>query len=170
MTSCARVKGLPTSGCESRPGKPPEEPGSQPPASGEILASKRGEAKLQAATTVNSAASKRSTREGRAGRAWEVRAKAAGRAWDSGAARNCTGVEEAACSEGRSVNWGGPPAPAVERPGSMPWYKATPKSGAVRRESERAIVPKIVETTELGVGKAPHFGDARAARGGSGHG
>jgi hypothetical protein len=43
-----------TSGCESRPGKPPEEPGSQPPASGEILASKQGEARLQAATRVNS--------------------------------------------------------------------------------------------------------------------
>ena len=171
-TSCAQVKGRPTSGCESRPGKPPEEPGSQPPASGEILASKRGEAKLQAATTVNSAASKRSTREGRAGRAWEVRAKAAVRAWDSGAARNRSGVEETACSEGWSVNWGEPPVPGVEvdSPGSMPWYKATPKSRAVRRQSERGTVPRIAETTQLGVGKAPHFGDARAARDGSGHG
>ena len=30
--------------------------------------------------------------------------------------------------------------------------------------------PRIVETTELGVGKAPHFGDARVARDGRGHG
>src|SRR5262245_53559473 len=42
------VKGQSTSGWESRPGKPPEEPGSEPPASGEIRASKRGVAKLQA--------------------------------------------------------------------------------------------------------------------------
>jgi hypothetical protein len=166
------VKGRSTSGCESRPGKPPEEPGSQPPASGEILASKRGEAKLQAATRVNSAASKVGPVRGRAGRAWLFEAKAAVRAWDSGAARNRSGVEETACSEGRSVNWGEPPAPGVEvdSPGSRPWYKATPKSRAVRRQSERGIVPKIAETTELGVGKAPHFGDARAARDGQGHG
>src|ERR1035437_9568028 len=58
-----------TSGCESRPGKPPEEPGRQPPASGEILASKRGEAKLQAATRVNSTASQAHPVRGRAGRA-----------------------------------------------------------------------------------------------------
>jgi hypothetical protein len=49
------AKGRTIGGCESRPGKPPEEPGSQPPASGEILAPKRGEAKLQAATNVRHA-------------------------------------------------------------------------------------------------------------------
>jgi hypothetical protein len=87
---------------------------------------------------------------------------------DSGAARNPSGVEELACSEGRSVNWGGPPAPAgeVDSRGSMSWYKATPKSRAARRESEWVIVPAIAETTELGVGKDPHFGDARVARDG----
>jgi len=86
--------------------------------------------------------------------------------------RNRPGVEEMACSEGWSVNWGEPPAPEVEvdSPGSMPWYKATPKSRAVRRQSERDIVPRIAETTQLGEGKAPHFGGARAARDGSGHG
>jgi len=54
----------------------------------------------------------------------------------------------------------------VDRRGSLSRYKATPKSGAVQRESEGAVVPMIVETTELGVGKGPHFGDARSARGG----
>jgi hypothetical protein len=44
------AKGRTIGGCESRPGKPPEEPGSQPPASGESRALKRREAKLQAAT------------------------------------------------------------------------------------------------------------------------
>jgi hypothetical protein len=119
------VKGQTTSGCESRPGKPPEEPGSQPPASGEILASKRGEAKLQAVTNVNSAASKQLPVRDRGGRAWMPWAKAAVRAWDSGAARTPSGVREAACSEGRLVNWGGPPAPGqrVDRGGSTPWYK-----------------------------------------------
>jgi hypothetical protein len=54
----------------------------------------------------------------------------------------------------------------VDRRGSSFRYKATPKSGAVRRESERAIVPTIAGTTEPGVGKGPHFGDAHPARGG----
>jgi len=73
-----------------------------------------------------------------------------------------------ACSEGWSVNWGGPPAPdgVVDHHGSMPVYQATPKSRAVQRESERVVVPTIVETTQLGVGKDPYFGDAQAARGG----
>ena len=35
-------EGPSTSGCESHSGKPPEEPGSQPPASGEILVSNHG--------------------------------------------------------------------------------------------------------------------------------
>src|SRR5947209_16036825 len=82
------AKGRTTSGWKSHPGKPPEEPGSQPPASGEIRASKRGEAKLQAVTNVNSAASSVRTRKGRGGRARVQRAKAAVRAMDSGAARN----------------------------------------------------------------------------------
>ena len=43
-------------------------------------------------------------REGRARHNW---AKAAVRASGSGAARNLSGVSEAACSEGRLVNWGG---------------------------------------------------------------
>jgi hypothetical protein len=108
----------------------------------------------------------------RAGRAWPQEAKAAVRAWDSGAARNRSGVWEAARSEGRSVNWGDPTAPGgeVESPGSMPWHKATPKSRVVRRESERAIVLMIRATTERRKGKGPHFGDARAARDGLGHG
>ena len=155
-------------GDESRPGKPPEDPGSQPPASGEILASKRGEANLQAVANANSAASENQTVRDRAGRASGSQAKAAVRAVDSGAARNRSGVREAACREGWSVNWGGPPAPdgEVGRRGSKPWYKATPKARAVRRESERGIVPRTVETTQLDVGKAPYFGDARVARGG----
>ena len=94
--------------------------------------------------------------------------KAVVRALDSGAARNRSGVEEMACSEGRTVNWGDPTAPvgASNSRGSLPWYKAKPKSRAVQRESERVVVPMIVETTQLGVGKGPHFGDARAARDG----
>ena len=87
---------------------------------------------------------------------------------DSGAPRNRSGVEETACREGWSVNWGDPPAPVgvVDHRGSKPVYKATPKSRAVQRESERDIVPMIAETTELGVGKDPHFGDAQAVKDG----
>ena len=86
--------------------------------------------------------------------------------------RNRSGVRETACSEGRSGNWGDPTAPVVEVDscGSMPWYKATPKSRVVQRESERAIVLMIRATTKRRGGKGPHFGDARAARDGSGHG
>src|SRR5919204_3839141 len=166
------AKGRLTSGCESHPGKPPEEPGSELPVSGEIRPSKRGEAKLQAVASTSSAAgrarassaaSKSSPVRDRGGRAWARLAKAAVRAMDSGAARNPSGVREAACSEGRSVNWGGPPAPEgeVDSRGSMPWYKSHAKSRAARRESERAVVPVTAETTQLGVGKGPHFGDAR---------
>ncbi len=146
-----------TGGCESRPGKPPEEPGSQPPASGETRAAKRGEAKLQAVTNVNSAASKLKPVRERAGRARWGEAKAAVRAVDSGTARNRSGVEEMACSEGRSVTWGYPPAPVcdVDRRGSRSWYKATPKSRAVRRESERVVVLMTPKTTQLGARKGP---------------
>jgi hypothetical protein len=49
-------------------------------------------------------------------------------------------------------------------------YKPKAKAGTVRRESERDIVARIAETTELGVAKVPHFGDARVARDGQGHG
>lgn len=133
------AKGQSTGGCESRPGKPPEEPGSQPPASGESRAPKRGEAELQAVASANLAAPKQVPVRGRAGRARRDWAKAGVRAMDSGAARNRSGVWRAACSEGWLVNWGGPPAPAcdVDSCGSMSWYKATPKSRAARRESER---------------------------------
>jgi hypothetical protein len=162
------AKGRSTSGCESRPGKPPEDPGSQPPAFGEIRASKRGEAKLQAVANANSAASKVEPVRDRAGRAWWIRAKAAVRARDSGAARNRFGVEEMACSEGRSVNWGGPPAPdgEIDRRGSSSRYKATPKAGAVRRESDGVVVPVMAVQHNAVGGKDPDFGDARVARGG----
>lgn len=43
---------------------------------------------------------------------------------------------------------------------ACPGIRATPKSRGVRRESERVTVPTIVETTELDVGKDPHFGGA----------
>jgi len=166
--SCAQQRADQPAGDESRPGKPPEDPGSQPPALGEIRASKRGEANLQAVANANSAASKNQPVRDRVGRASGSQAKAAVRAVDSGAARNRSGVREAACREGWSVNWGGPPAPGgeVDRAGSRPWYKATPKSRPVRRESERVVLPMIVETTQLGVGKDPYFGDARTARSG----
>jgi len=166
------AKGRPTSGCESRPGKPPEEPGSQPPASGEILASKRGEAKLQAVTRVNSAASKQFTREGSSGPSLGVIGEGSSPGlgfWSSPEPlrRRGGGMPR------RLVGQLGRPSRSrwlVDSHGSMPWYKAIPKSRALRRESERGILPGIAETTQLGVGKAPHFGDARAARDGLGHG
>ena len=54
----------------------------------------------------------------------------------------------------------------VDHRGSMPRYKATPKVGAVRRESDWVVVPMIAGITEPGVGKDPNFGDAHPARGG----
>lgn len=54
----AQMKGRSTSGWESSRGKPPEERRCQPPGSREIHASKRGGAKLRAATRVNPGASK----------------------------------------------------------------------------------------------------------------
>ena len=112
------------------------------------------------------------SREGRAGRARLNWAKTEVRGMDSGAPRNRPGVSGMACSEGWSVNWGGPPAPdgVVDHRGSKPVYKATPKSQAVQRESDGVVVPTIVETTQLGVGKDPNFGGAPVARGGRGHG
>ena len=168
---CIRVcpaKGRSTGGCESHPGKPPEEPGSQPPAYAEMRASKRGEANLQAVANANSAASKGRPVRDEMGRARSNRVKAAVRGVDSGSPRNLSGVWEMACREGWSVNWGEPPAPVgvVDHRGSEPVYKATPKSRAVRRQSERVVVPVIVETTELGVGKDPYFGDVQAAKDG----
>jgi hypothetical protein len=102
------------------------------------------------------------------GRALQDWVKAAVRAWDSGAARNRSGVWEMACSDGRSVNWGGPPAPDGEfdRRGSLSRYKATPKAGAVRRASDGVVVPVMAVQHNAAGGKDPDFGDACAARGG----
>jgi hypothetical protein len=124
------IKGRSIGGCESHPGKPPEEPGSQPPVSGESRAAKRGEAKLQAVTRVNSAASKLDPARDRGGRARRKWAKAAVRALDSGASWNPSGVEEMACSEGRAVKWGGPPAPVARSIAAeaCPGHKATTES------------------------------------------
>ena len=77
------------------------------PVSSEIWATKRGGAKLQAATSSELCRVEKFSRKGGAGRARCVWAKAAVRAVDSGAARNRSGVEETACSEGQTVNWGG---------------------------------------------------------------
>jgi len=100
------------------------------PASGESPASKRGGAKLQAVTKVNSAASKEHPVRARAGRTRHFWVKAAVRALDSGAARNRSGVREMACSEGRLVNWGDPTAPdgEIDRRGSRHRYKAKTES------------------------------------------
>jgi hypothetical protein len=119
-------------------------------------------------SNVNSAASKEHPVRDRAGRARHFWAKTAVRAMESGAARNRSGVKETACSEGRSVNRGGPTVPDrdVDSGGSNARYKPHAKAGTVRRESERGIVPMIAATTQLGVGKAAHFGDARVARDG----
>ena len=162
------VKGQSTSECKSRIAKPPEEAISQPPAFIERWASKRGEAKLQAVMKMNATASKdEPVREGM-GRAWLLWAKAAARGMDSGAPRNHSGVEATACNEGWLVNWGDPTAPdgVSMTVGSMSRYKAIPKAGTVRRESDGAIVPMIGRTTEPVVGKGPDFGDAFPARDG----
>src|SRR6266567_4415915 len=106
---------------------------------------------------MNSAASKEPPVRDRGGRASHNWAKAAGRALDSGAARNPSGVSEAACSEGRSVNRGDPTVPVreVESDGSEPRYKPNAKSGAGRRESERDVVLLTIETTQLGPREGP---------------
>ena len=98
--------------------------------------------------------------------------KAGVRAWDSGVALHRPGEEEMAGSEGCWVDRGGPPAPVVEvdSHGSMPWYKSTLNSKAAQEEPERGLLPEIPGTTQLGVGRAPHFGGARGARAGPGHG
>ena len=87
---------------------------------------------------------------------------------DSGAVRTPSGVGEMACSEGRLVNWGGSPAPVAKSRAAeaCAGISREAKSRAAQRQSERGIVPVIGETTELVVGKAPHFGDVLAARGG----
>ena len=79
---------------------------------------------------MNSAASKELPVRDREGRARHNWAKAAVRALDSGAAWNLSGVSEAACSEGRLVNWGGPTAPdgEIDRRGSRHRYKAKTES------------------------------------------
>jgi len=106
---------------------------------------------------MNSTASKQAPVRGRAGRALGLWAKAVVQAVDSGAAWNRSGVKEAACSEGRLVNWGDPPAPdgEIARRGSEPRYKAVPKSGAARRESEWGVVLSTAETTQLGLREGP---------------
>src|SRR6266567_877273 len=79
---------------------------------------------------MNSAASKEPPVRDREGRAPHYWAKTAVRALDSGAARNLSGVSETACSEGRLVNWGDPPAPdgEIDRRGSRHRYKAKTES------------------------------------------
>jgi hypothetical protein len=106
---------------------------------------------------MNSTASKQAPVRGRAGRALGLWAKAVVQAVDSGAAWNRSGVKEAACSEARLVNWGGPPAPdgEIDRRGSEPRYKVTPKSGAARRESEWGVVLSTAETTQLNPREGP---------------
>ncbi len=160
--------GQSTSGCKSRIAKPPEEAISQPPASIERWASKRGEANPQAAMKMNTTASKWSAVRRYVGRARVIWAKAEFRGMDSGAPRNHDGVEVTACGEGWLVNWGDPTAPdgVSMTVGSMSRYKAIPKAGTVRRESDGAIVPMIGRTTEPVVGKGPDFGDAFPARDG----
>ncbi len=77
---------------------------------------------------------------------------------DSGAARNRSGVEESACSEGRTIDWGDPTAPVgeVDSRGSMPWYKATTEvQGGGQRESARDVVLMTPETTQLGEREGP---------------
>src|SRR5205085_2580282 len=97
------------------PGKPPGEPGSENSGDRREAEPKGGGAKLQAVGRPNPAASKAAPVRGRAGRARAHRAKAAVRAEDPGAARNRSGVEGSACSEGRSGDWGDPPAPVGGR-------------------------------------------------------
>jgi hypothetical protein len=165
-------QGLTTSRWKSGPGKPPEEPGSEISGNRREAEPKGGGTKLQAVTRVNSAASKHEPVRDRVGRARVYWAKAAVRALESGAARNRSGVEESACSEGRSGDWGDPTAPAgrsiaaVARSGIRP----QPKSRAVQRESHRVVVLTTPETTLLGAREGPGFGDARVARDGLGHG
>jgi len=100
------------------------------PASDESPATKREGAQLQAATRVNSVASKEPPVRDRVGRTQRNGVKAAVRALGSGAARNRSGVLEVACSEGRLVNWGGPTAPdgEIDRRGSRHRYKAKTES------------------------------------------
>ena len=169
VTSCPD-KGQSTGGCESRPRKPPEEREANSPASGETR--RRSEGCSCRPQRVNSVASKEPPVRDRAGRTQRNEVKAAVRAMDSGAARNRSGVlrrhaAKAGWSTGEAL-----PHPTARSTAAEAWpgIRLKPKAGAVRRESERGIIPRIVETTELGVGKAPHFGDARVARDGRGHG
>src|SRR5262245_14793892 len=118
---------------------------------------KGGGTKLQAVRKLNPAASKLKPVRDRAGRAWVSWAKAAVRALDSGAARNRSGVEGSACSEGRPGDWGDPTAPvgrsiAAE---ACPGIRPQPKSRAVPRESHRAVVVLTPETTQLGAREGP---------------
>ena len=128
------------------------------PGLGESPASKRGGAKLQAATKVNpKAAPKYVPVRERVSRAGWALAKAVVRGCDPGAPWNHSGVSGVACSESWSVTWGDPPVPggAVNHRGSEHPYKATPKLGAVQRKSERVVVAKMAETTELSRSQGP---------------
>jgi hypothetical protein len=65
---------------------------------------------------------------------------------DSGATGNSSGVRVVARSEGWPVNWGEPPAPVARSIAAeaCAGIRREPKSGAVRRQSERGTVPTIV--------------------------
>ncbi len=95
-------------------------------------------------------------------------AKAAFRVMESGATGNSSGVKVVARSEGWPVNWGEPPAPVARSRAAeaCAGIRREPKSGAARRQSERAVVPTTAGTTEPGVGKGPCFGGACDARSG----
>jgi len=136
--------------------------------SGEIPAVKRGGTELRAAASSEDCRVERVTRKGRGGRAWMLWAKAAFPVMDSGATGNSSGVRVAARSEGWPVNWGEPPAPVARSRAAeaCAGIRREPKSGAARRQSERAIVPVTAGTTEPGAGKGPHFGGACEARSG----
>jgi hypothetical protein len=150
-------QGLATSRCESGPGKPPREPGSDISGDRREAEPKGGGAKLQAVTRVNPAASKTLPVRVRAGRARGIGAKAAVRAEDLGAARNRSGVEGSACSEGRPGDWGDPTAPVIEvdSHGASTGIRPPPKSGAAQRESDRVVVPLTPATTERGAREGP---------------
>jgi hypothetical protein len=162
------AKGRSTSGWKSRPGKPPEEPGSQPPTFIERWAAKRGEANLQAATLRERCRVENVSRKGMSGPNLDASGEGSSPRlgfWSTSEPLRRRGDG----MQGRLIGQLGRPSRTrrrVDRRGSSSRYKATPKSGTVRRESERAIVPTIAGTTEPGVGKGPHFGDAHPARGG----
>jgi hypothetical protein len=162
------AKGRSTSRWKSRTGKPPEEPGSQSPAFIEKWASKREEANPQAATSRERCRVEKVTREGMSEPSLALLGE--GRSPGFGFWSIPESLRRRGDSmRGRLIGQLGRPSRTrrrVDRRGSSSRYKAIPKAGAVRRESERVIVPMIVGTAEPGVGKDPHFGDAHPVRGG----